>query len=68
MKDPFTLYEKEVMSALYKSLNYCEEYDLPTTDILYALSTIENKIEEEDTKENLIYVVPKKFLSLLIFL
>ena len=50
MKDPFTLYEKEVMSALYKSLNYCEEYDLPTTDILYALSTIENKIKEEVSK------------------
>ena len=47
MKDPFTLYEKEVMSALYKSLNYCEEYDLPTTDITNALSTIENKIKEE---------------------
>ena len=47
MKDPFTLYEKEVMSALYTSLNYCEEYDLPTTDIIYALSTIENKIKEE---------------------
>ena len=50
MKDPFTLYEKEVMSALYTSLNYCEEYDLPTTDIIYALSTIENKIEEEVTR------------------
>ena len=50
MKDPFTLYEKEVMSALYTSLNYCKEYDLPTTDIIYALSTIENKIEEEVTR------------------
>ena len=50
MKDPFTLYEKEVMSALYKSLNYCEEYDLPTTDITYALSTIENKIKKEVSK------------------
>ena len=50
MKDPFTLYEKEVMSALYTSLNYCEEYDLPTTDIIYALSTIENKIEEDGTR------------------
>ena len=50
MKDPFTLYEKEVMSALYTSLNYCEEYDLPTTDILYALSTIENKIKKEVSK------------------
>ena len=47
MNDPFTLYEKEVMSALYKSLNYCEEYDLPTTDITNALSSIENKIGEE---------------------
>ena len=52
MKDPFTLYEKEVMSALYKSLNYCEEYDLPTTDIIYALSTIENKIEEDGSRQN----------------
>ena len=47
MKDPFTLYEKEVMSALYKSLNYCEEYDLPTTDITNALHIIESKIKEE---------------------
>ena len=47
MKDPFTLYEKEVMFSHYTSLNYCEEYDLPTTDITYALSTIENKIKEE---------------------
>ena len=50
MNNPFTLYEKEVMSALYKSLNYCEEYDLPTSDIPYALSTIENKIKEEVSK------------------
>ena len=32
MNNPFTLYEREVMSALYKSLNYCEEYDLPTAE------------------------------------
>ena len=38
------------MSALYTSLNYCEEYDLPTTDIIYALSTIENKIEEDGSR------------------
>ena len=43
MKNPFTLYEQEVMSALYKSLNFCEEYDLPTKEILEALSFIENK-------------------------
>ena len=47
MKDPFTLYEKEVMSALYQSLNYCEEYDLPTTDIINALRTIEGKLKME---------------------
>ena len=43
MKNPFTLYEQEVMSALYKSLNFCEEYDLPTSEILQALSFIEGK-------------------------
>ena len=30
MNNPFTQYEQEVLTALYKSLNYCEEYDLPT--------------------------------------
>ena len=47
MNNPFTLYEREVMSALYKSLNYCEEYDLPATDITNALNIIESKIKEE---------------------
>jgi len=47
MNNPFTLYEREVMSALYKSLNYCEEYDLPTTDITNALNIIESKIKGE---------------------
>ena len=47
MNNPFTLYEREVMSALYKSLNYCEEYDLPTSDITNALNSIESKIKEE---------------------
>jgi|TARA_Y100000114_G_C11716692_1_gene306354 hypothetical protein len=44
MKNPFTLYEQEVMTALYKSLNYCEENDLPTYEISQALFSIENKI------------------------
>ena len=47
MKNPFTLYEQEVMSALYTSLNFCEEYDLPKQDILKALSHIEKKLEED---------------------
>ena len=41
MKNPYTLYEQEVLSALYKSLNYCEEYDLPTNEICQALNAIE---------------------------
>ena len=44
MNNPFTLYEQEVMTALYKSLNYCEENDLPTYEISQALFSIENKI------------------------
>ena len=45
MNNPFTRYEQEVMNALYKSLNYCEEYDLPTKDIVMALHSIESKLE-----------------------
>ncbi len=44
MNNPSTLYEQEVMTALYKSLNYCEENDLPTYEISQALCSIENKI------------------------
>ncbi len=47
MNNPFTLYEQEVMTALYKSLNFCEENDLPTTDITNALSIIESKLSKE---------------------
>ena len=52
MNNPFTLYEQEVMSALYKSLNFCEEYDLPTKEILKALSYIEGeKLDFEGYKD-----------------
>ena len=44
MNNPFTQYEQEVMSALYKSLNYCEENDLPTYEITKALSSIEDRL------------------------
>ena len=47
MNNPFTLYEREVMYALYTSLNYCEEYDLPKGDITNALNIIESKIKKE---------------------
>ncbi len=46
MNNPLTHYEREVLSALYKSLNYCEEYDLPTREIIMALNSIESKCEE----------------------
>ena len=44
MRNPFTQYEQEVMSALYKSLNYCEENDLPTYEITKALASIEDRL------------------------
>ena len=48
MNNPFTQYEQEVMSALYKSLNYCEEYDLPTYEITKALASIEEKLRVKE--------------------
>ena len=48
MNNPFTLYEQEVMSALYKSLNYCEENDLPTYEITHALNQIESKLHNKE--------------------
>ena len=48
MNNPFTLYEQEVMSALYKSLNYCEEDDLPTYEITKALNHIESKLHNKE--------------------
>ena len=44
MRNPFTQYEQEVMSALYASLNYCEENDLPTYEITKALASIEDRL------------------------
>ena len=44
MNNPFTLYEQEVLTALYKSLNYCEEYDLPTYEISKVLFQLESKV------------------------
>ena len=46
MNNPYTLYEQEVLSALYKSLNYCEENDLPTNQISQVLNGIETKEKE----------------------
>ena len=46
MNNPYTLYEQEVLSALYKSLNYCEENDLPTYQISQVLNGIEAKEKE----------------------
>ena len=48
MRNPFTQYEQEVMSALYKSLNYCEENDLPTYEITQALASIEEKLRVKE--------------------
>ena len=42
MNNPYTHYEQEVLSALYKSLNYCEENEL-STEISKAISFIELK-------------------------
>ena len=44
MNNPFTLYEKEVLTALYKSLTYREEYDLPTYKISIVLFQLESKV------------------------
>ena len=44
MENPFTQYEQEVLTALYKSLNYCEENDLPTFEITQALLSIEKRV------------------------
>ena len=44
MNNPFTLYEQEVLTALYKSLNYCEEYDLPTYEISESSKNIKNSL------------------------
>ena len=43
MNNPYTHYEQEVLSALYKSLNYCEENELSTAEISKAFSFIELK-------------------------
>ena len=43
MKNPYTFYEQEVLSALYKPLNYCKEYDLQTNEICQVLNAIEAK-------------------------
>ena len=45
MNNPYTHYEQEVLSALYKSLNYCEENELSTTEISKAISFIELKTD-----------------------
>ena len=44
MNNPFTLYEQEVLTALYKSLTYCEEYDLPTYEISKVICDLESKV------------------------
>ena len=47
MINPYTQYEQEVMTALYKSLDFCEENDLPTYEITSALSFIEDKFDKK---------------------
>ena len=47
MINPYTQYEQEVMTALYKSLNLCEENDLPTSELTSALSFIEDKFDKK---------------------
>ena len=44
MKNPFTTYEQEVLTALNKSFNYCEEYDLQTYEISKVLYDLESKV------------------------
>ena len=44
MNNPFTQYEQEVLTALYKSLNYFEEYDLPNYEISKVLCDLESKV------------------------
>ena len=50
MNNPYTLYEQEVLSALYKSLNYCEEYDLPTNEICKVLNGIESQNKHKEVE------------------
>ncbi len=44
MNSPFTQYEQEVLTALYKSLTYCEEYDLPTYEISKVICDLKSKV------------------------
>ena len=43
MNNPYSHYEQQVLSALYKSINYWEENELSTTEISKAISYIELK-------------------------
>ena len=43
MNNPYTLYEQEAMTALYKAINFCEENDLPTGDLEKALAVAERR-------------------------
>tara|TARA_X000000368_G_scaffold105724_1_gene81958 strand:- start:1720 stop:1857 length:138 start_codon:yes stop_codon:yes gene_type:complete len=39
----YTLNEQEALTALYKSIQFCEENNLPTAELNQALASIENK-------------------------
>ena len=43
MYNPYTLYEQEAMTALYKAINFCEENGLPTGDLEKALAVAERR-------------------------
>ena len=43
MINPCTLYQQEALTALYKSIQFCEENNLPTAELNQALASIENK-------------------------
>jgi len=43
MTNNFTRYEQEALTALYASLMYMQEYDLPCGDVEKAIELIESK-------------------------
>ena len=55
MNNPFTQYEQEVMSALYASLNYCEENDLDVESVSKLVSSnMKEKIQYEAENLNML--------------
>ena len=41
MKTEYTTYHKEMLTALYKSLDYMQAYNLPTAEVKQAIESIE---------------------------